>query len=208
MFAIILGKGENIWDRYTHQHPDLIADCTNGDIACDSYHLWREDVSMMKNMKVNFYRFSLSWSRILPSGLPNRINSDGIQYYNNLINTLLKNKIQPVVTLYHWDLPQPLQDLGGWTNSVTAMYFEEYANICFSLFGDRVKTWITINEPPSICVSTYDMGSGAPGLLSPGIGTYLCGRTLLLAHARAYHLYDKVYRPNQKGINILGIFYL
>lgn len=153
----------------------------------------------MKNMKVNFYRFSLSWTRILPDGVSNRINPEGVNYYNNLIDGLLENNIEPVVTLYHWDLPRALQDIGGWTNSIIALYFEEYANVCFALFGDRVKTWITINEPPSICVDTYDGNDGAPGILSPGVGDYLCGRTLLLAHARAYHLYDKVYRPHQKG---------
>lgn len=108
-----------------------------------------------------------------------------------------------MVTLYHWDLPQPLQDLGGWTNDRIAIYFEQYANICFSLFGDRVKTWVTINEPKSMCLDTYNDGKNAPGIISPGVGSYLCGRTVLLAHARAYHLYDKVYRPTQNGCFIV-----
>lgn len=104
-----------------------------------------------------------------------------------------------MVTLYHWDLPQPLQDLGGWTNAITAKYFEDFAFVCFSLFGDRVKTWITLNEPLSFCEDTYGNGKGAPGILSSGVGDYLCGRTALLAHARAYQLYDKMFKKAQEG---------
>lgn len=155
---------------------------------------------MLKALKVNFYRFSLSWSRILPYGSINYVNSDGVRYYNNLINLLLENNVEPMVTLYHWDLPQPLQDLGGWTNKIIAHYFEDYANLCFRIFGDRVKTWLTINEPSSMCVDNYEGGKSAPYISSPGIGTYLCGRTVLLAHSRAYHLYDKLFKPEQNGI--------
>lgn len=193
------GKGANIWDTFTHQHPDRILDHSTGNIACDSYHQWRSDVALLKKIGVDFYRFSLSWSRILPQGSSNYINPNGVKYYNDLINSLLQNNIEPMVTLYHWDLPQPLQDLGGWTNVVIARYFEDFAYVCFTLFGDRVKTWITVNEPPSFCEDTYGSGNGAPGILSPGVGDYLCGRTVLLAHARVYHLYDQVFRKVQKG---------
>lgn len=111
------------------------------------------------------------------------------------------------MTLYHWDLPQNLQDLGGWANSDITQYFEDYSRVAFKLFGDRVKMWITINEPASICEDTYGNGNGAPHVYSPGIGDYLCGRTILLAHARAYHLYDRFFRKSQGGIfcNINGI---
>lgn len=154
---------------------------------------------MLKSLGVNFYRFSLSWSRILPTGYPNVINPDGIRYYNNLINELLKNKIEPYVTIFHWDLPQPLQEVGGWPNSMLAIYFSDYANIAFKYFGDRVKTWITFNEPIEICVGGYGGGGGAPDKNSAGIGDYLCGRTILLAHARTYHLYQSTYRNKQRG---------
>lgn len=183
----------------THNHPELITDHTTGDIACDSYHLWKEDLKILKTLNVDHYRFSLSWSRLLPNGFSNNLNPDGVSYYNNLINGLLSLKIEPMVTLYHWDLPQPLQDLGGWTNPRMDQYFQDYAQIAFELFGDRVKTWITINEPASICVDTYENDMGAPHLKSPGIGLYLCGKTILLAHARAFRLYDNVYKEKQKG---------
>lgn len=193
------GKGENIWDRLTHEHPNWVKDHKTGDIACDSYHLWKDDVKLLKYLNVNFYRFSLSWSRLLPSGFANYINPDGVRYYNDLINELLKNDIEPMVTLYHWDLPQPLQEIGGWPNPLLAKHFEDYAKIAFELFGDRVKTWITFNEPPDVCEAGYGDGTGAPGFRSSGIGDYLCGRTLLLAHASAYRLYDKMFRSTQQG---------
>lgn len=122
-----------------------------------------------------------------------------MRYYNDLINGLISEGIAPVVTLYHWDLPQPLQDLGGWPNKEIAVYFEDYARVAFALFGDRVKTWITVNEPPEICSSSYGLGIDAPAIHSPGIGEYLCGKTVLLAHAKAYRLYDTVFRTKQQG---------
>ncbi|KAJ8970762.1 hypothetical protein NQ314_001032 [Rhamnusium bicolor] len=181
------GKGESIWDHFTHTHPELVVDHTTGDISCDSYHLWKKDVNILKEIGVNYYRFSLSWPRILPDGFSNVVNEDGIRYYNDLINELLKHNMEPMVYI------------GGWTNPDTAKYFEDYAWIAFKLFGDRVKRWITINEPSSICEDTYGNGKGAPHLKSPGIGDYLCGRTLLLAHARGFHTYDKYFRKTQNG---------
>ncbi|KAF5285932.1 hypothetical protein FQA39_LY04393 [Lamprigera yunnana] len=193
------GKGENIWDRMTHEHPEKIKDGQTGDIACDSYNLWKTDVALLKELEVNFYRFSLSWSRLLPTGLPNFINDDGVRYYNDLINELLKNNILPMVTLYHWDLPQPLQDIGGWENEIIAYYFSKFAEIAFELFGDRVKTWITINEPSEVCDTGYGTGINAPGINASGYSNYQCGRTLLLAHAMAYHLYNTSFRNQQQG---------
>lgn len=168
-------------------------------MACDSYHKWQEDVSILKDLGVDFYRFSLSWTRILPSGFSNDINQAGITYYNNLINALLDNNIEPCITLYHWDLPQSLQDLGGWPNEKLVKYFEDFADVAFRNFGDRVKTWITFNEPLEICQNGYGKGEFAPRVSSSGIGDYLCSRTILLAHAAVYHLYDIKYRPNQNG---------
>lgn len=154
---------------------------------------------------MDFYRFSLSWSRILPSGYVNKINPDGVRYYNELIDGLLQRNITPMVTLYHWDLPQPLQEFGGWPNEELVNFYEDYARIVFSLFGDRVKNWITFNEPIQVCSMGYGSGDLAPGYNSSGIGEYQCGRTLILAHARAYHLYEREFKSTQKGIFIRNV---
>lgn len=155
---------------------------------------------MIKYLQVDFYRFSISWPRLLPNGFANKISQDGLNYYNNLINELIKNNIEPVVTIYHWDLPQNLQDLGGWTNPLICEWFEDYARVCFTKFGDRVKTWITINEPKQIGLFGYGLGRFAPGLKMHGVGEYLSAKYIVLAHAKAYRLYDKEFRSKQKGI--------
>lgn len=153
----------------------------------------------MKELGLDFYRFSLSWTRILPNGFADKINEAGIDYYNNLINEILKNNIKPFLTIYHWDLPQKLQNLGGWTNPHVVDWFADYANVLFDKFGDRVQYWITINEPKQICYEGYGSDLKAPILNMTGIGDYLCAKNVLLAHAKAYHLYDKFYRKKQNG---------
>jgi beta-glucosidase/6-phospho-beta-glucosidase/beta-galactosidase len=168
-------------------------------VACDSYNLYNRDVEMLSELGVDFYRFSLSWSRILPDGFSDNVNVDGVTYYNNLIDALLGKGIQPLITLYHWDLPQKMQELGGWPNPLLANYFEDYAKVAFDQFGDRVKHWITFNEPKNFCLEGYGRGSAAPGLNVSGVGEYMCAHTILQAHAKAYHLYDKKYRSDQKG---------
>lgn len=135
------GKGENTWDRMTHEKPESIADRSNGDIATDEYHKLLEDIQYLKDIGAQSYRFSLSWSRIFPDGRISSLNPLGVDYYNRVIDTLLKNNITPAVTLFHWDLPQKLQDLGGWPNPILADYFEDYARTAFTLFGDRVRTF-------------------------------------------------------------------
>lgn len=194
------GKSENIWDRFIHKNPDVVKDKSNGDVACDSYHLYPQDVDILKNLSVDFYRFSFSWTRLLPSGFVNSRSEEGEKYYNSLIDMLLTNNIKPWVTLYHWDLPQKLQELGGWANPLMATYFKDYANYAFSTFGDRVKTWITFNEPVEICSSGYGEGDDAPAYKQSGIADYLCGKTILIAHARAYRIYDFHYRKKQNGV--------
>ncbi|XP_014362015.2 lactase-phlorizin hydrolase [Papilio machaon] len=194
------GKTENIWDHLTHNNPCIIKDCSNGDIADDSYHLYKRDVEMMRELGLDFYRFSLSWPRILPTSFPDKINEAGVQYYNNLIDEMLKYNIQPMITLYHWDLPQKLQEMGGWANPHIVDWFGDYAKTVFQLFGDRVKYWITINEPYQVCNQGYGDVVKAPVLNSKGVAEYMCAKNLLLAHARAYHIYDKEFRPNQDGV--------
>ncbi|KAF2890016.1 hypothetical protein ILUMI_16157, partial [Ignelater luminosus] len=193
------GKGENMWDRFTYNNPELILDKSNGDFACDSYHKNKEDVALMKKMGVQFYRFSLSWSRILSTGFAYKINPDGIRYYNDLINLLIKNDIILLVTLFHWDTPQPLEDLGGFTNALMVDWFEDYARVVFENFGDRVKLWLTFNEPKQTCLQSYDQNRKAPGYNSSGIGGYLCAHNLIEAHVRVYHLYDTEFRSKQNG---------
>ncbi|XP_018573208.1 myrosinase 1-like isoform X3 [Anoplophora glabripennis] len=193
------GKGENIWDRFTHSYPELIANNDTGDVACDSYHKYKEDVAMLKELGVDFYRFSLSWSRILPTGFVNKINLPGVTYYKNLIKELKDNGIEPLITIYHWDLPQPLQDLGGWTSEVMVEAFAEYARLNFELFGDNVKYWLTFNEPIQTCLVGYGQGYFPPRIASPGIGEYICTHHVLKAHARTWHIYDQEFRATQNG---------
>lgn len=149
-------------------------------------------------MQLTHYRFSISWSRILPDGSLGNINQFGVAYYNKLIDGLVENDIKPVVTMMHGDLPQTIQDLGGFTNNVAADYFQTYADLLFGLFGDRVKTWITFNEPDIYCVPTFDVLSPTVEPFN-GFGEYLCGHNLLIAHAMAYRLYQKKYAERQKG---------
>ncbi|KAJ3649784.1 hypothetical protein Zmor_021507 [Zophobas morio] len=194
------GKGESNWDHFTHTYPDHIANGDNGDIACDSYHKYLEDVELLKDLGANFYRFSLSWSRILPTGNADEVNQAGVDYYKNLISALKSNGIEPFVTLFHWDLPQALEDQGGWPNTdLLVEKFADYARLAFSLFGDDVKNWMTFNEAKQTCQLGYGYGVFAPGVNSDGIDSYKCAHTVLKSHARAYHIYDEEFRPTQNG---------
>lgn len=192
------GKGENMWDFFTHTRPDLIRDRSNGDVACDSYHKYREDVKLIKDAGFDVYRFSISWSRILPTGKDDNVNEVGVQYYQNLIDELLANGVKPLVTLYHWDLPQPLSELGGWLNPDIADYFEKFARVVFKRLGDKVKLWLTLNEPFEV-VQGYGSDSYPPVLNLHGVGDYQAAHNLLRAHAKAYHVYNDEFRLEQNG---------
>ncbi|XP_059047373.1 myrosinase 1-like [Achroia grisella] len=197
----ISDKGVSIWDKITHEKSYLISDGSSGDIACDSYHQWRRDLEMLTELGVHFYRFSISWPRLLPTGFPNHISEDGKRYYNELIDSLLEKGIEPAVTIYHWDMPQNLQNLGGWASPHVADWLTEYARVVFTLFADRVKIWITINEPVMICDLGYGSGRHAPMLKTlHDIGSYMCNKNLLIAHAKVYRLYDEVFRPKYHGM--------
>ena len=165
------GKGPNIWDTFTHKPGNTYLNQT-GDIACDSYHKLDEDVELVKDLGVSHYRFSLSWSRLLPKGTVEFVNPKGVKYYNELIDRLLANGIQPAVTLVHFDLPQALQDSGGWLNPDIADIFDQYARFCFKEFGDRVKLWLTINEPHEEALDAYGLGVFAPGIRQLAAGPY------------------------------------
>ncbi|CAN6214124.1 unnamed protein product [Urochloa humidicola] len=206
------GRGPSIWDTYTHTHPDKIANGSNGDIAIDSYHRYQEDVKIMKDIGFNAYRFSISWTRILPNGkLSGGVNMEGIKYYNNLINKLTSEGVEPFVTLFHWDSPQALEkQYGGFLSQHIVEDFRDYANICFGEFGDRVKNWITFNEPWSFSIGGYGSGILAPGRCSPwensgcsmgdsGREPYIVAHNQLLAHAAAVQVYRDKYQAKQKG---------
>lgn len=159
---------------------------------------------------MNFYRFSISWSRVLPNGDMSFVNEKGIDYYNKVINKLVELKIEPMVTMYHYDLPQALQIYGGLTNPLVVNHFKDYANLLFERFGDRVKYWITFNEPYAFCVDGYGRDYHAPALNYSGVGEYLCAHHVLKSHAVAYHLYrDSFYDrfKGQVGITLNSFFY-
>uniref|UniRef100_A0AAR2LX24 Lactase n=1 Tax=Pygocentrus nattereri TaxID=42514 RepID=A0AAR2LX24_PYGNA len=194
------GKGLSIWDAFTHT-AFRIANYDTGDIACDSYNKISEDVEMLKKLRVNHYRFSVSWPRILPDGTTRQINQAGLNHYHRLVDALLAANIKPQVTLYHWDLPQALQNVGGWENDTIIERFRDYADVVFSNLGDKVKFWITINEPYNVANIGHGYGTAAPGISSrPGTAPYIVGHNLIKAHAEAWHLYNDKYRAKQGGI--------
>jgi len=156
-------------------------------------------VRLLKDMGVHFYRFSISWARVMPDGTNNTINQAGINYYNMLINELLGEGIIPMVTLFHWDLPQHLQDMGAWHNEELVVHFKNYADLCYREFGDRVKHWMTFNEPWVITWLGYGIGVFAPGIYEPAEGQYKTSHTIIKAHAEAWHVYNDNYRSTQKG---------
>ncbi len=155
------GKGESIWDRFCHQDGNILNGDT-GDIACDHYHRWEQDLDLLKQFDIKNYRFSIAWTRILPDGI-GEINQAGVDFYNILIDGMIDRGITPWVTMYHWDLPQALQDKGGWTNRDIIEWFKNYAETLVKLFGDRVKNWVIFNEPSVHSWLGHGLGFHAPG---------------------------------------------
>uniref|UniRef100_A0A0K8TUT8 beta-glucosidase n=1 Tax=Phaedon cochleariae TaxID=80249 RepID=A0A0K8TUT8_PHACE len=199
------GKGEQVWDTFIHEKPDRVSDRTTGDVASDSYHRYKDDVRCMKEVGVDYYRFSIAWSRILPNGTVDNINTEGVNYYLNVFKELEANGIESMVTLYHWDIPTDLEKQGGWLNPKVVDWFTDYARLCYTLFGKYVKVWVTINEPKQICHSGYGTGGYAPGVVSPGVGEYVCARHVLLAHAKAWRVFDKEFRSALGSRNTIVI---
>ncbi|KAF9041250.1 glycoside hydrolase superfamily [Panaeolus papilionaceus] len=215
-----LGKTPSIWDTFTHQRAPNgrphTKDGSNGDIATDSFNRWRQDIALLKSYGANSYRFSLSWARVVDfrpgaKKLDRRDppNPEGIAHYRAFIEELVKENITPFVTLYHWDLPQALQDrYGGWLDRQIVDDFVHYAKICFGAFGDLVKHWITLNEPWCVATHGYAHGISAPGRSSDRekskegntlVEPWIVGHNLILSHAYAAKAYQQQFASAQKG---------
>ncbi|RPI22961.1 MAG: beta-glucosidase [Chloroflexota bacterium] len=191
------GKGESVWDRFTHTSSKILNHDT-GDIACDHYHLFEKDIALMKELGVGSYRFSISWPRIFPDGR-GKPNQKGLDFYRNLARLLAGNGIQPAVTLYHWDLPQKLQDLGGWENREIIDDFEMYARTVFEALGDDVPIWMTLNEP---WVSSFvgNWYGGHPPALTDFPTALKVAHHLLLAHGKAVRAFREMQMKGEIGI--------
>lgn len=194
------GRGPSIWDTFSHA-PGKIRGDDNGDVACDSYHRYEEDVALLAELGLSAYRFSVSWPRIQPGG-SGPANEKGLDYYRALVDELVEHSITPVLTLYHWDLPQELEDAGGWTSRDTAERFGEFAAIVGRALGDQVQHVITVNEPQVVAHLGHRLGVHAPGRADPAAAASATHH-LLLGHARALAALRAVLRPgSQVGITL------
>jgi beta-glucosidase len=199
------GRGPSIWDSFCRR-PGVIERGETGDVACDHYHRWQDDIALMKQLNVNSYRMSLAWSRILPEGR-GRVNEKGLAFYDRLIDGLLESGIEPFVTLYHWDLPQALQAEGGragggWYRRGVVDDFAAYADLVTRRYGDRVKNWMTINEPWTFCWSGHASGEDAPGHTDGVKGGVIASHHALLAHGQAV----AIIRANVAGGKVGPVF--
>ncbi|KAG9532836.1 putative beta-glucosidase, partial [Aureobasidium melanogenum] len=204
------GRADSIWDTFC-RIPGKIAGNENGDVACDSYHRYKQDVKLLKDMGARAYRFSISWSRVIPlGGRKDPVNQRGLQYYIDLVDELLANGIEPMVTLFHWDLPDALdQRYGGLLNTEEFVAdFEQYSRTIFKALGEKVKYWVTFNEPWCSSILGYNVGAFAPGRTSDrsksAVGDsstepWLVGHNLLIAHGAAVKIYREEFKPSQKG---------
>lgn len=199
------GKGESIWDRFTHR-PHTILNGDTGDVACDHYHRMPEDVALMKELGLHTYRFSISWPRVLPEGRGpstgsgrGAVNEKGLDFYDRLVDHLLDAGIVPNATLNHWDLPQAIQDEGGWPNRDSTDWFAEYAQVMFDRLGDRVTLWSTHNEPWVIASLGYALGIFAPGIADYS-QAYQTAHHLLLSHGKAVQVFHQGGYKGQIGI--------
>ncbi len=191
------GRGESIWDRFC-KTPGKVLNGDTGEVACDHYHRMEEDLDLLKELGAGSYRFSISWPRIFPEGT-GRVNQKGLDFYQRLVDGLLERDIIPAATLYHWDLPQVLQDRGGWLNRDTAFAFSDYSDTLFQALGDRISKWITINEPWVVAFLGHWLGTHAPGIkdFKSGIDS---AHHLLLGHGLALEAFRAGGFPGEIGI--------
>jgi beta-glucosidase len=192
------GRGRSIWDTFSHT-PGKVNGGDTGDVACDHYHRYAEDVRLMAQIGLAAYRFSIAWPRIQPGG-SGPVNPAGLDFYDRLVDTLVGHGIDPIATLYHWDLPQALEDLGGWTARETAYRFVEYAGAVYERLGDRVTTWTTLNEPHCAAFLGYASGVHAPGRTDPA-AAFAAAHHLLLAHGEAVRALRGLGQP-QVGLSL------
>ena len=178
------GKGPSVWDTFSHIE-GKIKNGDTGDMACDHYHLWRDDIGLLKKLGVNAYRFSISWPRIFPTGKENEPNQIGLDFYSRLVDALLENQITPFITLNHWDIPQGLEDIGGWTERNIVHDFVKYSYHVSKHLGDRVRNWITHNEPWCVSYLGYIEGHKPPGLINKWSKSLATAHHLLLSHGMA-----------------------
>lgn len=194
------GKSESIWDRHCHERTGIVRKNYDGDVAIDHYNRFDGDLNLLKELGVNSYRFSIAWTRLLPDGT-GRINEKGVEFYNKIIDGLLLRGIQPVVTLFHWDLPAKLQEKGGWANKEIIGWFSEYARLCFERFGDRVKYWITMNE-----INVFTFRGYSLGVIPPCIRDYKmavkCAHNAVVAHGKVIRLYRELKQGGKIGAAI------
>jgi beta-glucosidase len=191
------GKGPSIWDSFTHT-PGKIERNETGDVACDHYHRYRDDVASMAELGLGAYRFSVAWSRVIPQGTGNA-NPKGLDFYSRLVDELLARNIRPFITLYHWDLPQALEDRGGWGARDTAVAFGDYAALLGRALGDRVKDWITLNEPLASTTAGYVFGVHAPGKQDAQLA-FQVSHHLNLAHGHAVRALRSIVANVRVGI--------
>jgi beta-glucosidase len=191
------GKGESIWDRWSHV-PDKVK--VPGDVTADHYHHYREDIDLLKKLGINVYRFSIAWTRVFPEGR-GRINPKGLDFYKELVRLLKENDIIPAITLFHWDLPQKLQEEGGWTNPQIAHNFEQFARLMFKELGNDVGYWITFNEPWVTCFMGYAIGGHPPGIKDFS-QALLASHHILLAHSRAVKAFRELQLTGKIGITL------
>jgi beta-glucosidase len=177
------GKGESIWDRFAHT-PGKITNGDTGDVACDHYHRWPEDIALMRQLGLKAYRFSACWPRVLPTGC-GQVNTAGLDFYDRLTDALLAANIEPFITLHHWDYPQALYEKGGWTNRDNLPYFADYAALMVKYLGDRIHKWTTFNEPAVIAWCGYISGTHAPGIVEDNKKASQVIHNLLVAHGLA-----------------------
>lgn len=194
------GKGDSIWDKFC-EIPGKVDRGETGDVACDHYHRMKEDVALMKEMHLESYRFSVAWTRIFPEGT-GKLNEKGLKFYSDLIDELLKNGIKPLLTVYHWDLPQALQEKGGWLNPESVNWYADYAETLFRAYGDRVKDFLTFNEPFVFTDFGYVTGSFPPGIKGDYRSKILAGHHVLMAHGEAVRRFRKIVKDGRIGITL------